>query len=268
MKNTVKLIALLLCAALVTALCACSGGSGKDTVVGEYEAFGISVKAFGDYVVESGEEYRSVITLDADGTGYMTINDEGGDIEEWSLDGEDITIHSGVSVLTGTLKDGVLVLDSDDYIIYFAKEGTNTSSVKTITQDEFTQILEDSAANNAAVDPAGEYHAFAMANEGYPDYIVDIGENSSIITLNADGSGHMTAGEEIESDLTWSLDGDAITLTAGGEDMTGTYADGVIILHYADADMTAYYARENADTSAYKVISQDEMRKIIEEAMQ
>lgn len=126
--------------AMMLMISACGSGGGtqpakEETPEGKYSLFAIEMEE----CLIGNEEIgmTSDVTLEKDGTGYMTINDDGGDIESWSVDGETITIRSGLSTMDGTLKDGILILVTDYSIEYYAKEGVDISGYQLMTMDDF-----------------------------------------------------------------------------------------------------------------------------------
>ena len=128
--------------AITVVISACSMGGGQsaqpekeETPAGKYSLFAIELE---ECMIGSEElEMTSDITLDEDGTGYMTINDDGGDIESWAVTGESITIHSGLSIIDGKLKDGIMALEMEYGTEYYAKEGVDISGYQLMTMDEF-----------------------------------------------------------------------------------------------------------------------------------
>ena len=62
------------------------------------------------------------VTLRDDKTGYLYLGDDNqGEISSWSGSGEDFTMKAGISVFEGDsyLKDGILRLDFDGYVVVF-----------------------------------------------------------------------------------------------------------------------------------------------------
>ena len=132
--------AIILAITLVISACGIGGRQSaqpekEETPAGKYSLFAIEIEE----CMIGNEEIgmTSDITLDEDGTGYMTINDDGGDIESWAVTGESITIHSGLSIIDGKLKDGIMALEMDYGMEYYAKEGVDISGYQLKTMDEF-----------------------------------------------------------------------------------------------------------------------------------
>ena len=84
------------------------------------------------------------LELDEDGEGYMYFGENNqGDISEWSMNGDNLVLKSGVSVFEGksTIKDGVLLLDFDnDMVVAFASESADRSKIKVLSSDEYMKL--------------------------------------------------------------------------------------------------------------------------------
>ena len=112
----------------------------QNAVYGEYTLF--AVTAFGATVEPEALELSSVLTLEADGTGYMTINDDGGDVEKWEENDGKIIVESGLSTMEGTVENGIITLDMDnDTYMHFAKEGADTSHLEVMTAEGLQDAL-------------------------------------------------------------------------------------------------------------------------------
>lgn len=257
---------------------------------GEYTLFGVSCE--GSLVEAEALDFRSVLTLDADGTGYLTINDEGGAVESWTLDGDRTVIHYGVSTIGGTIAAGVAVLDfGDDNILYYARGDADISGYRLLNSEEFVELLLKDAlgdaelpapapeeGNEAAPEPEAEpaeesaaepllalepveYKLYALEYMGVcilnPELNIT---NEMTITLSADGSGSfISSGSPYE--LRWSNEEGKLSLidSDGSEkslnpEMLG---DGVFkaTIVMEDADFICYYFRAGADVSMIPAIS-------------
>ena len=125
-------------------------------------------------------------------------------------------------------------------------------------------------ASAAQLDPQGvekkKYVAFGMVHDDYRDYLVDLGENSSEITLNEDGTGSMTLSTEknegkIEK---WKVEGGLIDVTISNRTLFGPVKDGnVLQLYFEKETLTIYYAKEGTDTSSYNVLTQEAFKEAI-----
>ncbi|MBQ8696208.1 MAG: hypothetical protein IJ519_00655, partial [Clostridia bacterium] len=133
MKKTLSIIlAILLC----VSLCACSGGGDKkkkdnasgDDAIGMY--VGMYAEMFGETTpLDQVYEDESYIDLKSGSKCTFTLD---GDVVEgctWSLKGDELTIslemEGETESLTGTLKDGVIVIDMMGIPMTFAKEGAD-----------------------------------------------------------------------------------------------------------------------------------------------
>lgn len=106
----------------------------------------------------------------------------------------------------------------------------------------------------------GEYILFGVESEGY---LVDSGEMemSSVITLGMDGAGVMTMDDDSMNIASWTEEDGAVTLTLEDESYAEAVAEnGILILDIlGDGSMLLYYAQEGADTSAYPLMTVDEL---------
>lgn len=152
---------------MVLSLSACGSSPAapkEEDFLGTYTAFAAE---FNGMAVDISElDMESVLTLEADGKGYMTINDEGGDVTDWSVDGEKFSVTSGVSTIEGTIKDGIIKLDFDTVMCYYAKEGADTSSIELHSGDELAESL---LSNSGEADAAAKDEEKAdSGSEGLP----------------------------------------------------------------------------------------------------
>ena len=133
----------LLLVVLVAVLIGGSGSKSKaDPNLGLYEcvsreALGIDIGGGDDWVeLKSGGK----LTI------YMTDEEYDG---KWTLDGEDIEITQAGDTFSGTLEDGVLVIDFNDLICTYLKDGA--------------EVPDDIGSNSAAPAPAPQAPAEAPA---------------------------------------------------------------------------------------------------------
>ena len=165
MKNIIKPVALILSVLFIAAMCACASGGSSETTVdtsdekqidtpaaGVYSAFGMSFEEYPDYVIDSAEYLDTVITLNEDGTGIYTTEGESIDIDSWTANDGKITVKTLGEDASGTVKNGILILNYYDCSIYFAKDGADKSSVKLITADEFEEKLQEEMPDDEAKD--------------------------------------------------------------------------------------------------------------------
>ena len=121
-------------------------------------------------------------------------------------------------------------------------------------------------ASGESLSYVGKYTAFAMVHDDYRDYLVDLGDNSSEITLNEDGTGVLTLSTEkgegkIEK---WKVEGGLIDVTVSNRTLFGPVENGnVLRLYFEKETLTIYYAKEGTDTSSYNVLSQEAFKETI-----
>ena len=165
-----RLITLLLTFSLTLSLCACGSNSQDQSATsnaagdsaatedsqiaensqgsGEYSLFAVD---YDGLVFEaSALGMTSVLTLKEDGTGILSMYDEEGDISSWNLDGDSIMVTSTLSGMagsySGTLSDGILMLDNDGDLFYYAAPGADTSCVNAMSVEDLSQFMVDTEA--------------------------------------------------------------------------------------------------------------------------
>ena len=258
MKRT--LLTLLLALLLALGLAACGGGTAEapaeageageaagTDMAGHYIVYGFS--ANGDYIYS--DQVTGSIDLEEDGTGYLDWGEDNqGPITEWSADGEDLTFQAGVATITGTVKDGVMVLD--DLNLWLAREDVDVESLDPVAAEDYVPAGGEETEETRAL--AGTYYIYAAERDGdcvsspyFPD------EEDSRLTLNADGTGAMGSGSE-SSQITWSVDGTDIAWKDAKSGIDAPYAtsvksDGVLALADEEKGVIYYYALADADVS-------------------
>ncbi len=145
MKKLKTALAILMVLGMLAALSACGSKPAPEmeNAAGEYTLFAVSAEDYGGYIVDPAAlEMTSVLTLNADGTGYLTLGEEGGAVSEWTVEGEDISVTSGIDTMVGTIKDGVIILDFDyGNILYYAAEGADTSAISVMDGEQFYEAI-------------------------------------------------------------------------------------------------------------------------------
>ena len=277
MKRTKRAAALLLALLMMLSLCACGGSAPAATAApapteaptpaetenplapyaGEYKEY--SVVLDGTHLILDKYENFSV-TLNADGTGYLDWGtDNQGPISAWNLEGEKVNIKAGASEITGSLKDGVLLL-GDDYILCFVKPGANTSSMPRLTPEEYKaqQAAPVEAVAEAEAKPAeleakpveGEYTFVAATYQGQTVTAEEAGVDYKI-KLDADGTSILDLDEAVYDIVSWTQEGSNLTFNLSDGSLYATIDKGFLALDfYGDSSMFYYYAREGTDASA------------------
>ena len=145
MKKTVKLLALILALTAIISLCACASASPEaQAAAGTYTFYAVLLD---DYYVDLEDFDGRTTTLDANGGGSLDWGDDNqGEITNWTIDGENVSIKAGVSDIKATIKDGILTIDfSSESIpmsVIFVKDGADTSSMPVISSDEYVALYE------------------------------------------------------------------------------------------------------------------------------
>lgn len=119
--------------AILLVIVLCLAGCGRSTT---YTLFAYAMEGY----IQEAIVTSSSVTLRPNGTGSITIDDSKGSISEWTLYGDKLTIVSGGDTITGTLQDGIMVLDIGEGWYYAAKDA-DTSSVPVLSQVEYYSAL-------------------------------------------------------------------------------------------------------------------------------
>lgn len=121
-------------------------------------------------------------------------------------------------------------------------------------------------ASGESLEYVGKYTAFGMVHDDYRDYLVDLGEESSELTLKEDGTGSLALStESVEGPIDkWKVEESLIDVTIGNRTMFGPVKDGNIIqLYFEKETLTIYYAKEGTDISSYNVLSQEAFKEAV-----
>lgn len=107
----------------------------------------------------------------------------------------------------------------------------------------------------------GEYTLFAIENEGYLVQSDSMGM-TSVLRLDAGGTGYMTFNADGMDITQWSAEGAGLTITlADGGNAGATLDQGVLALDlYGNGVMILYFALPQADLSAYHPMTMEELR--------
>ena len=106
-----KVFALMIALTLALCLCACGGGGEEtDPNAGLYTCTGIEMMGLSFTPEEILEEGDASIELKSGGTCTFTMEDVS-ETFDWTLDGDVFTVELEGETFTGTLADGVIVLD-------------------------------------------------------------------------------------------------------------------------------------------------------------
>ena len=147
-----------------------------------------------------------------------------------------------------------------------AAETTAAETTAAETKEETTAAETTEAATEPETEAKkefpieGDYTLFAAEEEGDRVASADM-EMESVITLEEGGKGSMSFDGDSMGITEWTLDGEEFFLKMddGGE-AGGTLKDGIIKLDImGTGEMYLYLAQEGADTSAYEVMTLDEL---------
>ena len=94
-------------------------------------------------------------------------------------------------------------------------------------------------------DVDGKYAMYAIEEEGYCLKVADLGMEDGALELD-DGKFTLSFDEE-KQEGEYKVDGKKLTLTAEGEDVTGTVENGIVTIE--EDGMKMYFVKDGADTS-------------------
>ena len=222
-----------------------------------------------DQYIEFPSMEGEYVQLDPDGKGYLFWGENNqGPIDDWAVEGEDLTFHAGVAEITGTIIDGLMTIEIDKGCTFlFTAPDADTSGIEPMSSKDYFKLLygtgTGSAGGESDVAADGKvYTMFALQNEGY---LVESKEADmeSILTLKEDGTGSMTMDEDAADIASWTVDGDSILITMDdGSFAKGKYLGDIIELDIlGGGSMIIYYATEDADISGYDLMTIEELRE-------
>lgn len=259
-----KTYTVLFCVLLLFALCACGGGGsagsgGETTASGapadrdvSFEGTELTVKLPTNK--ETGYEWRSKI--DGDCIGVSINRSFKPDLKAGGTSGTSSIGFAGksegsavITLYTDVGWDGTGVGDAYQVDVTVNADGTIASA-------EGKDVENPMAAETAAA--AGSYTGFAYR---LLDYYMETNDPKPTLTLEEDGTGYMTIGEDGGPVTEWSVEDGIITVVSGGQTMTGPIADGIIELDFG-VGIIACYAAEGVDISGYDLLTGDEMAEL------
>lgn len=146
-------------------------------------------------------------------------------------------------------------------------ESTPQEAESTTGEAESTAAVEEPAVEEPVIEVfpvEGDYSLFGMK---YSGYLVDVtGQDmSSNLKLAEDGTGYMTMDEDSMDIASWELNDGIVSLAMADESsMKAVAKNGILEMDiYDDGSMVLYYAQENADISAYPLMSVEEVQAAI-----
>ena len=133
-----KIVSLLLALMLICLSAACKG---REENAGEWELR--AAEYVGLYVQPEVLGIYAKLSLDKDGTGRLTIDENGYWIKSWSVKDGKIKITMLDDAVEGTVKDGYIILVfEDDISLWFAKEGSDVPPLQLLDEDGYMAAYE------------------------------------------------------------------------------------------------------------------------------
>ena len=192
----------------------------------------------GDCIQQSIHKVFTLKPVDGQSTGLIHIGFEG--------------LSEGSAVITLTTPNGWDGTGGGD--AYQVEVTVNADG--TIAAAEGRDAELPAAGDTAAV--GGSYTGFAYQ---ILDYYMGVPDPKPTLTLEDDGTGYMTIGEDGGPVTEWSVENGTITLVSGGQTLSGPVEDGILMLDFG-VGVVACYAAEGADLSGYEILSGDEMAEL------
>lgn len=260
-----KSIITIIIAAMVCLILTACGGKEDASLYGTYDLFAVEEDGI---KFETAGFMEGSLTLEKGGKGSLKLDDATN--VSWSADGTKLTVKAGLDKIEGTVEKGIIMLDADGSIMYFAAEGADTSVIGADNMDSLlaaafgdafgtdalggdetdaeTEEAETEAAGAAAAD-SNEYRITEYTANGQtysdPDMLKQLGMDETYVLLNDDHTGYICfSGQGF--DMNWSDDGQ---ISVSGVPMY-TFereSDDCIILNMYD---TIYYRLELGAGSA------------------
>lgn len=247
MKNMRRLAAILISMLLLVQPVMASAPAAEGAEKAGQGIYGLFAVTFEGYVVEA-TDITSVLGLFEDGSGFFTVNNDGRAVDEWSVDGDQITVKTDEETLSGTLTDGIIALNyKDGGTFYYAAEGADTSGIPVMTKEEFTEAWEKARSEDPKKAMVGDYRLTGGYFEGkdITDEVLAAMELLGLevrLTLNEDGTAQFSfMGETL--DFTWEAD----NLNSNDEDISITYENGVLTLTHGEEFLTFVKKTDDKD---------------------
>ena len=220
MKKVLKTLSVMLVLIALLAVSAC-GEKGAD-ITGKY--FVAEILMQGEPLDLDGE----YVEINSGGKGNVYIGLEWG--MKWKLEGDAISVTMDApmtDVYSGTLKDGVMVLDMGGTMFTFVKEGATAPPSGVSTSENAAAPAESETPEPPEITGIlGYYDCTGAEFSG-----MKMGASGEWMEIEAGGRGAVQiAGNEYPFD--WTLDGETLTIKEDvGVTYTATYADGIIVLN-------------------------------------
>ncbi len=121
---------------------------GEEDVIVESKKYSF----FGYYMndmyikVDDPEVNGWYVELRNDGTGYIYFGDDTqGEVTSWSGTGDDFNMQEGAATFGegSSLKDGVLSLDCDGYVVVFLSDEADADSLNAVTLEEYSALIQN-----------------------------------------------------------------------------------------------------------------------------
>ena len=174
----------------------------------------------------------------ADGTVYC-VQASDGDYDEltmaFDVNGYELTFHDRGTDVPGVYDpetDTITMTDADSTLIYRRDPDAKVPQKGAAQEEKPTDAPID-----AQDGPVGEWKLTKAKVMGIEVTAEDMGQNMSF-RIKADGSAEMFDGSETTEGLSWTFDGETLTVSAYGEELFGFVYDGTVLTLPWSADGT------------------------------
>ncbi len=105
-------------------------------------------------------------------------------------------------------------------------------------------ILAACGSDETSSDPnAGMYNCTTVEAVGVLMTVDEVYENGAYLELKNGGKGTINL-DGTSTEITWTLEGSALSVDMGGQKNSGTLSEGTIVLNLLDMDMSLTFVKE------------------------
>lgn len=223
------------------------GGSEKadDALLGVYQA---TRAELGSIEMNISDMWEKGFSIELKDKGRCEVNVDGNKgSAKWELDGEDITIKGSGLDCSGTLSNGILVLEDvmgTGVKLSFTKEGV-VLPVQTPVETTAPAPAQTPEPAPASGEEAllGTYYAVKGEAFGVEVPIESMWEKGFSIELQQAGRASVQV-NEASADASWSVEADRITVSIPGLELSGTIEDDDLIIEDVyGTGVTLYFSK-------------------------
>jgi len=180
MLNIKRLTAGILALSMVLCIC---GFVSADGIAGKYIMFAVENNGYLVNPDDMGTNF--VLSLYDDGTGYITMNDNGMELKSWVQEGSGISLDAadGTALAAEMTDSGIIVMEMfPGTNMYFAPEGADISGYEVLSFEEALNRMMEDEANK----PKPDSKLFALYESLKPDEGIHLNYEVSIEKMDQD----------------------------------------------------------------------------------